>query len=40
MGPLGRNAQAALAYQAAIDRTENATERDFLRRSRQALTQA
>jgi RNA polymerase sigma-70 factor, ECF subfamily len=34
---LGRNAEAALAYEAAIARTENATERDFLRRSRQAL---
>jgi RNA polymerase sigma-70 factor (ECF subfamily) len=28
---LGRNAEAALAYEAAIARTENATERDFLR---------
>jgi RNA polymerase sigma-70 factor (ECF subfamily) len=37
---LGRNAEAALAYEAAIARTENATERDFLRRSRQALTRA
>jgi RNA polymerase sigma-70 factor (ECF subfamily) len=35
---LGRNAEAALAYEAAIARTENATERDFLERSRQALT--
>ena len=35
---LGRNAEAALAYEAAIARTENVTERDFLRRSRQALT--
>ena len=35
---LGRNAQAALAYDAAIARTENATERDFLQRRRQALT--
>jgi RNA polymerase sigma-70 factor (ECF subfamily) len=34
---LGRNAEAALAYEAAIARTENATERDFLRRSRQGL---
>jgi RNA polymerase sigma-70 factor, ECF subfamily len=34
---LGRNAEAALAYEAAITRTENATERDFLERSRQAL---
>ncbi|HEV3014465.1 MAG TPA: RNA polymerase sigma factor [Actinomycetota bacterium] len=37
---LGRNAEAALAYEAAIARTENATERDFLRRSRLALTRA
>jgi RNA polymerase sigma-70 factor (ECF subfamily) len=35
---LGRNAEAALAYEAAIARTENATERDFLARRRQALT--
>jgi len=35
---LGRNAEAALAYEAAIARTENATERAFLQRSRQALT--
>jgi RNA polymerase sigma-70 factor (ECF subfamily) len=34
---LGRNAEAALAYEAAIGHTENATERDFLERSRQAL---
>jgi RNA polymerase sigma-70 factor (ECF subfamily) len=37
---LGRNSEAALAYAAAIARTENASERDFLQRSRQALTQA
>ncbi len=37
---LGRNAEAALAYEAAIACTENATERDFLQRSRQALTRA
>jgi RNA polymerase sigma-70 factor (ECF subfamily) len=37
---LGRNAEAALAYESAIDRTENATERRFLRRSRQALPPA
>ena len=36
---LGRNAEAAQAYEAAIARTENAAERDFLQRSRQALTQ-
>jgi RNA polymerase sigma-70 factor, ECF subfamily len=35
---LGRDAEAALAYEAAIARTENATERDFLQRSRQGLT--
>jgi RNA polymerase sigma-70 factor, ECF subfamily len=37
---LGRNAEAALAYEAAIARTENTAERDLLRRSRQALTGA
>jgi RNA polymerase sigma-70 factor, ECF subfamily len=37
---LGRNGEAALAYEAAIARTENAAERDFLQRSRQALTSA
>jgi RNA polymerase sigma-70 factor (ECF subfamily) len=37
---LGRSTEAALAYQAAITRTENATERDFLQRRRQALTRA
>ncbi len=35
---LGRDAEAALAYEAAIARTGNAAERDFLQRSRQALT--
>ena len=34
---LGRTAESAAAYDAAIARTENATERDFLRRRRQAL---
>jgi RNA polymerase sigma-70 factor (ECF subfamily) len=34
---LGRNAEAALAYEAAIARTENAAERHFLERSRQSL---
>ena len=34
---LGRDAEAASAYEAAIVRTENAAERDFLRRRRQAL---
>ena len=35
---LGRNAEAVRAYEAAIIRTANATERDFLQRRRQALT--
>jgi RNA polymerase sigma-70 factor (ECF subfamily) len=35
---LGRKIEAALAYEAALARTENAAEREFLRRSRQALT--
>ena len=35
---LGRDSEAALAYEAAIGRTENAAERDFLQRSRQSLT--
>jgi RNA polymerase sigma-70 factor (ECF subfamily) len=34
---LGRNAEAAAAYQAAITRTRNAAERAFLQRSREAL---
>ena len=34
---LGRDADAAKAYKAAIARTENAAERDFLQRRRQAL---
>jgi RNA polymerase sigma-70 factor, ECF subfamily len=34
---LGRHAEAALAYEEAIARTENATEREFLRRRRQEL---
>jgi RNA polymerase sigma-70 factor (ECF subfamily) len=34
---LGRNADAALAYDAAIGRTDNASERDFLQRGREAL---
>lgn len=37
---LGREDEAALAYAAAIARTDNARERDFLQRSRQALTRA
>jgi RNA polymerase sigma-70 factor (ECF subfamily) len=36
---LGRNIEAALAYEAAIARTQNSAERDFLQRRRQALTQ-
>ena len=36
---LGRAAEAAQAYEAAIARTDNAAERDFLLHSRQALTQ-
>jgi RNA polymerase sigma-70 factor, ECF subfamily len=35
---LGRTAEAAAAYEAAIARTDNAAERDFLRRSRAALS--
>jgi RNA polymerase sigma-70 factor, ECF subfamily len=35
---LGRNTDAALAYEAAIARSENTTERDFLQHSHQALT--
>jgi RNA polymerase sigma-70 factor, ECF subfamily len=34
---LGRDAEAALAYEAAIARTDNAAERAFLHRRRQAL---
>ena len=37
---LGRRPDAALAYTAAIARTDNARERDFLQRSREALTRA
>ena len=35
---LGRDAEAAAAYEAAIDRVGNASERDFLRRRRSALS--
>jgi RNA polymerase sigma-70 factor (ECF subfamily) len=35
---LGRLAEAAEAYDAAIDRTQNDVEREFLRRRREALT--
>jgi RNA polymerase sigma-70 factor (ECF subfamily) len=34
---LGRNAEATLAYDAAIAGAENAAERDFLRRRRREL---
>ena len=34
---LGRSAEAALAYEAAIARTDNAAERDFLERRLEAL---
>jgi RNA polymerase sigma-70 factor (ECF subfamily) len=34
---IGRNTEAAQAYEAAIARTDNASERDFLQRSRHAL---
>jgi RNA polymerase sigma-70 factor (ECF subfamily) len=37
---VGRKDEAAVAYEAAIARTDNARERDFLQRSRQALTRA
>jgi RNA polymerase sigma-70 factor, ECF subfamily len=37
---LGRNAEAAVAYDAAIAGSDNAAERDFLLRNRQALTRA
>jgi RNA polymerase sigma-70 factor (ECF subfamily) len=37
---LGRNTEAAQAYEEAIARTENTTERTFLQRNRQALTRA
>jgi RNA polymerase sigma-70 factor (ECF subfamily) len=37
---LGRNAEAALAYEAAIARADNAAERDFLQRRRQAVTES
>jgi RNA polymerase sigma-70 factor (ECF subfamily) len=33
----GRDAEAAEAYAAAVDRAENAAERDFLRRRRDGL---
>ncbi len=35
---LDRSAEAAEAYTAAIDRTDNAAERDFLERRRRALS--
>jgi RNA polymerase sigma-70 factor, ECF subfamily len=36
---LGRDVEAVPAYEAAIDRTDNAAERDYLHRNRQRLTQ-
>jgi RNA polymerase sigma-70 factor, ECF subfamily len=37
---LGRAAEAARAYQQAIARTDNATERDFLQRRREEALHA
>jgi RNA polymerase sigma-70 factor (ECF subfamily) len=37
---LGRTAEAAAEYETAMDGTQNAAERDFLRRSREALPRA
>jgi len=37
---LGRHAEAALAYEAAIGRSENAAEREFLQRRRRTPAQA
>lgn len=37
---LGRNVEAAAAYEAAIARTENTAERTFLQRSREALARS
>ena len=37
---LGRTSEAALAYEAAIARTDNASERDFVQRSRQSISGA
>ena len=37
---LGRNAEAAVAYEAAIAGCQNAAEREFLQRGYQAMTQA
>ena len=37
---LGRNAEAAVAYEAAIALCQNAAEREFLQRRHQAMTQA
>jgi predicted RNA polymerase sigma factor len=34
---LGRDTEARAAYETAIERTDNAAERDFLRRRRQSL---
>ena len=40
MSWLSRRLRGALAYEAAIVGSDNATERDFLERRRQALTRA
>jgi RNA polymerase sigma-70 factor, ECF subfamily len=37
---LGRLVEAAAAYEAAIGRTENAVQRDFLQRQRDRITLA
>ena len=37
---LGRNPEAALAYEAAIARAQNGAERDFLQQRRQAVTES
>jgi RNA polymerase sigma-70 factor (ECF subfamily) len=39
LGRLGQKAEAVRAYEAAIARTQNVIERNFLQRSRQRLTQ-
>ena len=36
--PMGRDAEAARAYEAAIARSEDLAERDFLQRHREAIT--
>ena len=37
---LGRNGEAAVAYEAAVARTQNVAGRDFLQRRHQAMTHA